>query len=232
MTCKVSLLTARKLVLLDKSTNVNQKAYLQVNFITKTNQHAEILVNIEVSFLHVYLQVRPMEDAKFESILMRIASVTKSIKPKDLARILEISPAAVSKALTQHRIPKTWYNTLVTKYNLTHSWLMYGDGTNEEVETGSEALAVKAFEEYPVACPRCARLEEKLDRVESQRDDLFDEMRQLWKENSSLKDQIGKLNAELALLKNDQSSTTASAQSPMAGASGTPGAGESLSRAG
>ena len=145
-----------------------------------------------------------MEDAKFDSVLMRIASVTKSIKPKDLAKILEITPAAVSKALTQRRIPKTWYNTLVTKYNLSHSWLMFGDDIDEPLETGPTALAVRAFEEAPITCIRCAKLEEKLDRVEFQRDELIDEVRKLWKENSDLKDMVGKLNGELTELKNGQ----------------------------
>ena len=109
-----------------------------------------------------------MEDAKFQGMLMRIASVTNSIKPKDLGPILGITPAAVSKALTQKHIPQTWLNTLATKYNLTHEWLIYGedligvpkhDGTMRRDGTithGGDVVREQS------ACPHCTELYEKL----------------------------------------------------------------------
>jgi predicted transcriptional regulator len=133
-----------------------------------------------------------MEGAKFESILMRVASVTKSIKPKDLASILEITPAAVSKALTKKQIPATWVNKLTTKYNLTHRWLMFGDGSENEdfVEAGPITE-----QKHSMHLTLTKKGEEKLMEiygklVESQE-----------REIEALKEQVASLKAENAELK-------------------------------
>ena len=45
----------------------------------------------------------------------------------------------------------------------------------------------------PPHCPRCTKLEAKLEKVESQRDNLVDENRQLWKENATLREELARL---------------------------------------
>lgn len=134
-----------------------------------------------------------MERANYEEILKRIASVTNTLKPKELGIILEITPAAVSKALTKKHIPRTWYTTLITKFNISYEWLIYGVTKADVVNPTPKDQ-----------CMRCIELYERLREVSERLDNSRQETIAALQENILLKEEINRLSRGLQPLKNQQ----------------------------
>ena len=80
--------------------------------------------------------------------------------------------------------------------NVSPQWLILGNGP---IYVDDEQNVLDMREEpAPIRkegneCPRCAKLEEKLEKVETQRDNLVEENRKLWKENGELRERCARL---------------------------------------
>lgn len=98
------------------------------------------------------------------------------------------------------RTPDIDFIQLVSKKeSISLEWLISGIGSMHSGDAPSpgQTSPVQPPEiTPPAACPRCAKLETKLEKVEQQRDDLMGELRQLWKENGELKAQVARYEAE------------------------------------
>lgn len=121
-----------------------------------------------------------------------------------LARVLGIQPPSVAGARKRGLIPGGWIEKIALDYNVTADWLLFGRGPMHPSESTEQSpppvypAVPPAPEPVPqVTCPRCARLEAKLEKVEEQRDDLAQENRQLLRENGDLKARVAQLEAEV-----------------------------------
>ena len=76
-------------------------------------------------------------------------------------------------------------------------WLLTGLGAMRTVEVRAEPHEPAAWVQEG---SRCARLEEKLDRVERKRDELMDENRRLYARKDSLMEEIAALRERVARL--------------------------------
>ena len=97
-----------------------------------------------------------------------------------------------SLSLPNSDVISSFYRVL----NVSPQWLILGNGPiyaddNQNVLDMREEPALTRKEENE--CPRCAKLEEKLEKVENQRDELVEENRKLWKENGELKERCARL---------------------------------------
>ena len=81
-------------------------------------------------------------------------------------------------------------------------WLLTGLGPMRtgEIHAEQREAAVDAPATSVQSCSRCARLEEKLDRVERQRDELMDENRRLYVRKDSLMEEIAALRERVTRL--------------------------------
>lgn len=74
-------------------------------------------------------------------------------------------------------------------------WLIFGTGPKYSEDTHGNAqteLTVHDMQATEMRI-RCAKLEEKLEKVENQRDELAAENRKLWKENGELKEKCARI---------------------------------------
>lgn len=88
------------------------------------------------------------------------------------------------------------YN-IAKKFNISLEWLISGIGPMRADGTISETQIIPEQPTIPAKtanqCPRCERVEAKLEKVELQRDELAQENRQLWKENGELRERCATL---------------------------------------
>ena len=78
------------------------------------------------------------------------------------------------------------------KLNICIDWLLTGEGRKfpSDSQLGSKTTEEQSSPTHKVEyCPRCERLEAKLEKVENQRDELIDEIRKLFKENAMLREE-------------------------------------------
>ena len=67
-----------------------------------------------------------------------------------------------------------------------------GDLAEPPLSTDQPVTQVAPDPSPLAACPRCAKLEAKLEKVEAQRDELAQENRQLWKENGEYRERLAR----------------------------------------
>lgn len=87
--------------------------------------------------------------------------------------------------------------TICTKFGISPEWLMFGTGPMCPSDAASNPQQTIEQPSVPTKaagpCPRCERMEVKLEKVELQRDELAQENRQLWKENGELRERCATL---------------------------------------
>ena len=143
---------------------------------------------------------------KFEKRWLRILACTGAKNDSSLARALGILPQSVTAARKRAQVPTGWIETISEKYNVTTDWLFFGRGPMRPEEPPT--IAEKTSEDAPqAACPRCAKLETRLEQLEkeleserlerrewtAERRDLSNENRRLWKENADLRERCARL---------------------------------------
>lgn len=138
-----------------------------------------------------------MEKTTDIDILKRLLQAANVTKDSELSNILGLTSQAVSKVRNGKKIPAAWIPKIAEMYNVSSDWLFFGIGEmnrNDNVKNViSENENSNNFNNYNILQNK--KLEEKLEKVESQRDELVAENRQLLKENGDLRVRIAKLEA-------------------------------------
>ncbi len=117
-----------------------------------------------------------------------------------LAKQLSIPPTTLSNYENgKSELNFAMIEAITTIFKVNTDWLLFGRGPMRREEACAVSRA-QASEPGRETCARCAKLEEKLDRVERQRDALMEENRQLWKKAEALQAEMGELKARLARL--------------------------------
>lgn len=142
----------------------------------------------------------------FETRIQRIFEATGTTSDSELARALGIQPPSVAGARERKLVPMKWIEKIASNYNISADWLLFGRGPMRPVDSPDQPQVTPTHPAVPASpadCPRCAKLEAKLEKVEQQRDVLVEENRKLWEKNSELiakngelKTQVTKLEAE------------------------------------
>ena len=122
-----------------------------------------------------------------------------------LTSILGVRASGIYNARKERgKIPHKWLVTISTKYGVNLEWLVFGTGPRDMVKQSAA----------PGVCPQCTELQRQLtianERLIQAKESVIAAQEReinLLKENSGLKEKIGKLEAELAELKNKQSSS-------------------------
>ncbi|CAK7035154.1 MAG: hypothetical protein DELT_00531 [Desulfovibrio sp.] len=96
-------------------------------------------------------------------------------------------------------------------YNISTNWIIFGEEGNE-TDKAEPVLYESNLTDSQKGCKQCLALYAKLDTANER---LYKTMQ----ENSDLKEEVGKLKTELAILKNKRISTTADSEESMASAS-------------
>jgi predicted RNase H-like nuclease (RuvC/YqgF family) len=85
--------------------------------------------------------------------------------------------------------------SICTKFGISPTWLLLGDGPKYQAE-GEDAQGQR--QAAPVACPRCEKMEGKLEKERDLNRELVAENRQLWKENGDLRVELERAKARAA----------------------------------
>lgn len=129
-----------------------------------------------------------MERSKsFDERLSRILKAANISKHSELSKLLGINQSSIAAARKRGQLPPGWIEKIAEDFNINANWLFFGQGS---MRTGEPVQPQEKTEEIPSqipSCPRCAKLEEKLERVEAQRDELAQENRQLLHKISDLR---------------------------------------------
>lgn len=139
----------------------------------------------------------------FEPRMRRILEATGTTSDSELARALGIQPPSVAGARQRKLVPMGWIEKIASDYNISADWLLFGRGPMRPADSLDQPQANLIHPAAPPSqadCPRCAKLEAKLEKVEQQRDVLVEENRKLWEKNSELITMNGKLNTQVAKL--------------------------------
>jgi hypothetical protein len=142
----------------------------------------------------------------YEQQLERLKKALGIESDTALAQVLAISQGSISGAKKRKQIPYAWFFQVAEKTDSSLDWLFRGVGSMLFTEKHEGMENFNNSEALQAPCKRCLKLEEKLDRIELQRDELVDEIRQLWKENGELKDEIHELQARLSPSASDKQS--------------------------
>lgn len=96
-------------------------------------------------------------------------------------------------------MPPAWVQSYAEISGVSSDWLFFGRGPmrpsdlTEQPMPATRIAALAAPDPSSLAaCPRCAKLEAKLEKVEAQRDELAQENRQLWKENGEYRERLAR----------------------------------------
>ncbi len=79
---------------------------------------------------------------------------------------------------------------ICSKAGIGLEWLLTGEGPMRPADGEREVRHQE--EPCPESCPRCSRLESRLDRLEDERRELSLENRRLWKENAELRERCAR----------------------------------------
>ena len=116
------------------------------------------------------------------------------------AATLGINPNTLRSYENGRSIPnQELLEKICVQFSVSPSWLLLGigpirlDDPVEQPMPATRIAAPAAPDPSPLAaCPRCAKLEAKLEKVEAQRDELAQENRQLWKENGEYRERLAR----------------------------------------
>lgn len=135
----------------------------------------------------------------FEEKMQRLFQATGAESDTALARILGIQPPSVAGARKRRIVPGVWIEKIALDYNINADWLLFGRGEMraEGNGAGREAPASALNTPPPAArassapglCPRCGRLETRLETLDDERRELAMENRRLWKDNAQLREE-------------------------------------------
>ena len=140
----------------------------------------------------------------FEERFARIMQALNVSKDAELAKKLGITQPSVASAKKRLQIPTGWIEKTSILAKVSTDWLFFGRGpmrsddpTGQQPPATRPAVPPASESALQAACPRCARLEAKLEKLESklesveaQRDELAQENRQLWKENGEYRERL------------------------------------------
>lgn len=111
----------------------------------------------------------------------------------EFVKALGISTVTLANYMSGKRKPDSEFLFfLKKKLNICIDWLLTGEGRKfpSDSQLGSKTTEEQSSPPNKVEyCPRCERLEAKLEKVENQRDELIDEIRKLFKENAMLREE-------------------------------------------
>lgn len=101
------------------------------------------------------------------------------------------------------------------KFNICYEWLVTGTGPMRRDDELQPATALnqppqappEAAEQYP-ACPRCAKLEKRLEASEEERREITQENRKLWQEIATIREQLARMDEYQKMRKHMQDGTT------------------------
>ena len=130
----------------------------------------------------------------------RLEKLRGKMSRKDFAKQIGVHQQSIYEYEKNRKIPT--YETIKkisSRLNINPLWLNAGDGPMRPGDPAEQPMptARPAFPSTPesaplAACPRCAKLEAKLEKVEAQRDELAQENRQLWKENGEYRERLAR----------------------------------------
>ena len=127
----------------------------------------------------------------------RIKLARGGISQEAFARILSISKGALGFYERNENLPNVdVILKICSKTGVGLEWLLMGRGPMRpgcatEGAQGSQAEESRA-PESAASCERCARMENRLDRLEDERRELSVENRRLWKENAELRERCAR----------------------------------------
>ena len=128
------------------------------------------------------------------SIGERLKKLRGQLSQEEFGNLVGASKAAVGAYERNAQIPgSAFIISTCDRFSIEHKWLLTGQGPMYAANVG---IPEEGRGQERV-CPRCARLEAKLDEAEKERRELNAENRILWKE-------VSELRTENAILKERQ----------------------------
>lgn len=138
-----------------------------------------------------------MEEATNKGLLERLFIGAGVKNELGLAAALGISGQSVYNAKKKGKIPPAWGIEIAKTFGVRLDWIFFGQGPVHTGESSQGEFGSEQSQRYdPIVapiCPRCEKLEIKLERVENQRDNLVEENRNLMKENAMLREECATL---------------------------------------
>lgn len=139
----------------------------------------------------------------FEAQLERLKKASGVDTDTAFSFFLDMSQGSISGAKKKKKIPHSWFFQVAEKTGVSTDWLFFGRGPMypalEEIPAQRAEPAMSVIQEISAqqaACPRCAKLEAKLEKIEVQRDELVAENRQLLRENGNLRAMVARWEGE------------------------------------
>lgn len=118
-----------------------------------------------------------MKEVNSQAILARLTEAAGVASSGALSGILGVSSQAVYDAKKKEKIPDSWIRIVAEQTGVSADWLFFGRGPMRPGEASPiEQDAAPAS--GAALCGRCVKLEEKLEKMEQQRDELALENRQ------------------------------------------------------
>lgn len=106
-------------------------------------------------------------------------------------------------------------SAVCSEYGISSDWLIFGTGPIRRAVEPQTAPALNQPPQAPPeaaeqcqACPRCAKLEQKLEASEQERREIAQENRQLWKDNATIREQLARMDEYQKMRKHMQDGTT------------------------
>lgn len=150
------------------------------------------------------------------SIGARIKSVRGDISQDDFAARLGVSKAAIGSYERNVSTPgSAFIISICEHFNVQHEWLLVGTGPMHRAVESQAAPALNqppqaphdAAEQCP-SCPRCAKLEQRLEASEEERREITQENRKLWQEIASIREKLARMDEYQKMRKHMQEGTT------------------------
>ncbi|GFM37960.1 helix-turn-helix domain-containing protein [Desulfovibrio psychrotolerans] len=140
-----------------------------------------------------------MHELAVIDILERLKQATGATSDAALAIALGVTQQAISSAKARNKFPTAWAPIAADRFGVTTDWIFFGRGPMRP-EDAAEQREHAPEPAEPGRCPYCAKSEKIADDLRSElskeRDmnrELVAENRQLWKENSELRERLARL---------------------------------------
>ena len=138
------------------------------------------------------------------TIAERFLLVRGKMKQGEFARALQINPNTLRNYENGRVVPnQAVLARLCVYFSVSPEWLLLGNGhmRHEEYAHHTEPLqCISPCDLRATSSCRCVKLEEKIEKVEAQRDELAQENRQLLRENCNLRVENSEQKVQLTLL--------------------------------